>query len=142
MSPHCLVSGAALRNPIEQLLAVYVTAVEITTKNVSWDSGIFPVFPSKIRTAKRTSKCVRILTNINSRKSFFYFSHQNVPDIRQSVFNPVAHVPVWCLGLWPNGSSCSHPAWFQLQERPAEQLPLESGEMSKLRVKFSTLYSL
>ena len=56
--------------------------------------------------------------------------------------NLVAHVPVWHLGCWLSGSSCSRPAQFQQQERPAEQLPLESGEMSKLGVKVSTLYSL
>lgn len=99
-------------------------------------------FPPKIGTAKRTSKCTRMLTNITSRKGFFDFSHQNVPNIRQSVSNPVACVPVQGLGCPPSGSSYSRPAWFQLQARPAEQLPLESGEMSKSRVKFSTLYSL
>lgn len=78
-------SRAALRNLLEQLLAVHVTAVEITTKNASSDSGIFPGFSPKIGTAKSTSKCIRILTNISYMEGFFYFAHKNVPDIRQRV---------------------------------------------------------
>lgn len=131
---HCPVSGAVLRNPVKQLLAVHVTAVEIATKNASSDSGVLPEsppLPHQIRTAKRTSKCIRILTNINSREGFFYFSHNSIPNMRQSVSNLVAHVPAWHLGCWPSDSSCCRTARFQLQERPAEQLPLESREMSK-----------
>lgn len=84
MLPHCLVSRAALRNPIKQLLAVHVTAVQITTKNASSYPGIFPDFFPQIGTAKRTSKGIRILTDTSSREGFFYFSHKNVPDVRQS----------------------------------------------------------
>lgn len=58
------------------------------------------------------------------------------------MFSAVAHVPVQPLGHWPSGSSRCRPARFQRQEKPAEPLPLESGEMSKLGVKFSILYSL
>lgn len=82
--PHCLVSRAALRNAIKQLLAVHVTAVQIITKNASSDPGISPNFSPKIGTAKRTSKCIKILTDISFREDFFYFSHKNVPDMKQS----------------------------------------------------------
>lgn len=88
-------SGVVLRNPVRQPFAEHITAVGITTKNANSDSGVSSEFFPKIGTAKRKSKCIRILTNINSRKGFFYFSHQNVPDIRQNVSSPVAHVPVW-----------------------------------------------
>lgn len=133
--------GAVLRNPIRQLFAEHITAVGITTKNANSDSGISPEFLPKIGTAKRTSKCIRILTNINSRKGFFYFSHQNVPDIRPNVSSPVAHVPVWPGAVGPGGRHVISSSVSATAEA-SEHLPQESGEMSKLRVKFSTLYSL
>lgn len=88
-------------------LAVYITAIQITTKNASSDLGTFPDFSPKTRTAKRISKYVRTLTDTRSRESLFSFSHKNVPDMRQSVLGPAAPVPVCRLGRWPSGSSSS-----------------------------------
>lgn len=86
--------GSSSKKP-KHSLAVHITAVGITTRNANSDSGIIAEFSLQIGTAKRTSKCIRILSNINSKKGFFYFSHPNVPDIRQSVSSAVAHVPAW-----------------------------------------------
>ena len=141
---HCPVSEAALRNQIKQLLAVHITAAEITTKKASSDSGILPEFlplPSKWELLKEHLSVSKFWpTSISGKASLF--SHTRASLTWESVSHPAAHVPAWLLGRWPRGSSCSRPTLFQLQERPAEQLTLESREMSKLGVKFSTLYSL